>query len=297
MRGTGERLPSSHTRWRRTVLGRRRRAFAWPAALLAALLAALTAPIAASLFPTSAAAGQNLTPPPSPGPEPPVASSPAAPPGGVLLDRAVAVVNGSVILESDVEDEMRFAFLQAEPAESAEARRRALNRLIDRDLILQQMKTDQTTSPPSDQQVEREIARIRAQIAECAPHKCDSQAGWEAFLSTQGLTAAEVEDHWRQRIMILSFIQTRFGASVHVAPAEVAQYYKQQLAPYFERRKLNPPPLAGVSDRIREILLQQHINVLLNDWLANLRSEGNERILDPGYAQATAGPGAEAQKP
>lgn len=285
IRGVGGRSPALPARWPHAIFERR-------------LLALAAIALFAALLPASAAAWQNLAPPPPNGPEPPAASSPSTPPGAVVLDRAVALVNGSVILESDVEDEMRFAFLQAEPAVSGEARRQALNRLIDRDLILQQMKTDQTTSPPSEQQVEREIAQIRAQIAECAPHKCDSQAGWEAFLSTQGLTAEEVAEHWRQRIMILSFIQTRFGASVHVDPSEVAQYYKERLAPYFERQNMKPPPLAGVTDRIREILLQQHINVLLNDWLANLRREGNERILDPAYAQtAAAVRGSEEQKP
>jgi len=37
-----------------------------------------------------------------------------------------------------------------------------------------------------------------------------------------------------------------------------------------------------VSDRIQEVLLQQRVNKLLDDWLTSLRAEGSVRILRPG---------------
>jgi peptidyl-prolyl cis-trans isomerase SurA len=44
------------------------------------------------------------------------------------------------------------------------------------------------------------------------------------------------------------------------------------------------PPLAKLSARIREILLQQKISVLLEDWLKSLRAEDEVHIVDPAYA-------------
>ena len=46
------------------------------------------------------------------------------------------------------------------------------------------------------------------------------------------------------------------------------------------------PPLKSVSARIQEVLLQQQVNVLLQDWLKSLRDEGTVRIIDPAYAGA-----------
>ena len=69
--------------------------------------------------------------------------------GGRVLDHVVAVINGSVILESDVQEEMRYAVLQPLSLNSARnTPQRALQRLIDRDLILQQMQTAETVAHP-----------------------------------------------------------------------------------------------------------------------------------------------------
>ena len=59
----------------------------------------------------------------------------------MVLDHVVAVINGSVIFQSDVDEELRYAVLQPFSVNGAAILlRRALQRLIDRDLILQQMQ-------------------------------------------------------------------------------------------------------------------------------------------------------------
>src|SRR6185312_16716652 len=63
---------------------------------------------------------------------------------GELLDRIVATVNNHVILQSDWDDEVRFeAFMSGRKPEdvSAEQRKAALDRLIDQDLLREQMRT------------------------------------------------------------------------------------------------------------------------------------------------------------
>lgn len=214
-------------------------------------------------------------------------ASPPAPGGRpVVLDSVVAVINGDVILESDVHEEMRFAVLQPDRADPARnTPQSALGRLIDRDLILQQMKATQAQTPqPTAEQVNRQIAELRRQIPECAQYHCETQAGWDAFIAAHELTELEIEAHWRQRMMILSFIQSRFGAGVRISDADIRQYYEKNLAPEFVKRNLQPPPLATVSTRIQEILLQQQVNTLLRDWLQSLKNEGNVSILGTAYA-------------
>jgi hypothetical protein len=38
-----------------------------------------------------------------------------------------------------------------------------------------------------------------------------------------------------------------------------------------------------VAPRIEEILLERHVNVLFDDWLNNLRKQGDVEVLDPSF--------------
>ena len=103
-----------------------------------------------------------------------------------MLDHVVAVINGSVILQSDVQEEMRYAVLQPFSVNSARnTPQRALQRLIDRDLILQQMQAAQTVTPPTPEEVQQRITELRAVIPECAQYHCQTEAGWQAFLQAK----------------------------------------------------------------------------------------------------------------
>jgi peptidyl-prolyl cis-trans isomerase SurA len=277
---------------------------------------AALAPVALTLLGAITAAGawgqQSTTGPPSPvRPAAPLVSplehpsAPAVSPGSaasvpqgrvVVLDHVVAVINGSVILQSDVTEEMGYAVLQPFSINNARnTPQRALQRLIDRDLILQQMQIAQTMTPPTPEQVQQRLNELREVIPDCAQYHCKTDAGWQAFLQAKGLTEKEVEAHWSQRMLILSFIQSRFGAGVRISPAEIADYYNKTLLPQFQGKVGKPPALATVSDRIEEILLQQRVSSLLLEWLQSLKSEGSVSILDPAYGQVgTTGSGDES---
>jgi peptidyl-prolyl cis-trans isomerase SurA len=205
------------------------------------------------------------------------------PPGAVVLDHVVAVINGSVILESDVQEEIRYGVLQ--PFSIIPARntpQRALQRLIDRALIVQQMQATQSATSPTPEEVQQSLKELRAVIPNCVQYHCQTEAGWQAFLQAHGLTEQEVETHWTERMTILSFIQSRFGSGVRITPQEIADYYNKTLVPQLHGP---PPSLASVSSRIQEILLQQRVSSLLLEWLQSLKSEGSVSILDPAYGQ------------
>jgi peptidyl-prolyl cis-trans isomerase SurA len=210
----------------------------------------------------------------------------------VVLDHVVAVINGSVILQSDVDEDMAYSVLQPFSIDAASnTPQKALQRLIDRALILQQMETSQAVAAPTPEELQRSITQLRGLIPDCQQYQCVTDAGWQAFLQARGLTEKEVEVRWRQRLSILSFIQSRFGAGVRVSPAQIADYYKTTLLPRFNG-KMKPPTLEAVSGRVGEILLQQRVSSLLLDWLQSLKSEGSVSILDPAYGQVgTTGSG------
>ncbi|HTV06881.1 MAG TPA: hypothetical protein VME86_16045 [Acidobacteriaceae bacterium] len=211
----------------------------------------------------------------------------------VTLDHVVAVINGDVLLASDVNEEMHFAALEPfRVSAGRDTRQDAMGRLINRSLILQQMQQQQQLNVNvSDADVQKSLENLRAHLPQCVKHDCKTAAGWKAFLTANDLTKAEVEAHWKQRVEILRFIDLRFRTGIRIPQESIADYYTKTVVPAFEQQGQTAPPLKDVSSRIEDVLLQQQVNGLLQDWLKSLRSEGSVRILDPAYTPVTREPG------
>jgi hypothetical protein len=204
---------------------------------------------------------------------------PAAP---VVLDRVVAVVNNQAILTSDVEDEIRLSVLDpGRGGLGVLTRARALDQLIGRALIQQQMHQEDTqAAEPSQEEVDARLIEIRKELPACVRENCASAAGWSAFLFTHALTPTLVETYLRHRVEILRFIEQRFRQGISISPPEIEAYYHNTLLPQYAKGE-TIPTLELVSNRIQEILLQQRVNVLFDDWLSNLRKQGDIEVLDP----------------
>ena len=207
----------------------------------------------------------------------------AAPDQGaeVTLDRVAAIVNGDLILESDVEAEQRFAAFQPFNTARPVTQDALINRLIDRTLIMQQMAL-QPEPPIPELDVDAELALLRKSIPKCAAYHCETQAGWEKFITDQGYTLEALRDRWRQRMEILRFIEERFRMGIRIEQSEIDDYYKTTMVPVYQKEGMTPPPEASIADRVQEILLQQRVDKLLDDWLTALRAQGNVTILKPG---------------
>ena len=199
----------------------------------------------------------------------------------VVLDRVVAVVNGDLILESDLDEETRMAAFQPFADRTAVTREQLVERLIDRDLILQQIRL-QPQAQIMDAQVDAELRVLRKNIPECAAYGCETDAGWEKFVAAQGFTAEELRERWRQRMEVLRFVEARFRMGIRISQTEMDAYYKGTLVPAYEKERVTPPAEAAIADRIQEILLQQQVDRLLDDWLTSLRAEGSVKIVKPG---------------
>lgn len=82
---------------------------------------------------------------------------------------------------------------------------------------------------------------------------------------------------------ILRFVDLRFRSGIRISQDQIATYYQKTLVPALAKDNQNAPPLAEVSARIQEILLQQQVSGLFQDWLSSLRDQGNVQIVDPAY--------------
>jgi len=200
----------------------------------------------------------------------------------VVLDRVVAVVNNHAILSSDLDDEIRLSVLDPGRGGLGKLTRSvALEQLISRALIQQQIRQeDEQAANPPQAEVDGRLAEIRHEIPACVRENCASEAGWKAFLSEHHLSAERVESYLRYRLEILRFIERRFREGIHISPQEIEAYYHDKLLPQYAPGE-SIPTLDKVTPRIQEILLQQKVNVLFDDWLENLRKQGDVEVLDP----------------
>lgn len=199
----------------------------------------------------------------------------------VVLDRVVAVVNNGAILASDVDSEMRLSILEPRTNNEKPDPKNALQRLIGRTLIQQQIRREEEeASVPTDEKVKARIEEMRHQLPACVRANCTTDAGWAAFLSENHLKLEDVENYYRRRLEILSFIENRFRQGIRISEEEIETYYKKTLLPQYPAGMV-APSLESVSKRVEEILLQQHVNVLFSAWLDNLRKQGDVEVLDP----------------
>jgi len=204
------------------------------------------------------------------------------------LDRVVAVVNNQGILFSDIDEEIRLSILDPAGQNSGPLTpQRALEQLISRNLIEQQMRQeDIQTAEPTQAELDARLKEIRTELPACVHANCASEAGWKAFLAAHGLTLERVEASLRYRLQILSFIELRFRQGISVSQEEIEAYYHDSLIPLYAKGE-GIPPFEKVAPRIQEILLQQKVNVLFDDWLRNLRTQGEIEVLDPSLEEPT----------
>ncbi len=201
---------------------------------------------------------------------------------GEIVDRIAATVNGELILQSDVEEEERFTRLSPYgDAEGQASNAQALTRLIDRTLILQQLASFPQTLV-TDAEVSKEEADLRKDLPACAHTDCVSDKGWQNLMASDGFTEEELRDRLRQRAQVVRFIEQRFRSAVRITDKQISDFYTNTMLPQYAKQKAAAPPLDTVHDRIQEVLLQQQVSTMLDEWLKTLRDSGRVRIMKQG---------------
>lgn len=234
-----------------------------------------------ALTPAEANPPQVQSPTTAPAALPPATPSMMPHVPGTPLDRVVAIVNGDLVLDSDVNEELRLQAFDPYRTRLEISPTRAIERLINRALILEQLKL-QPQEPPPDADVKKEIDELRRDIPACSQYQCQTKTGWDHFLADHGFTEASFFARWKERMTVLSFVEDRFELGVDIKADQIQNYYDKTLVPEYQRQHATAPKLASISSEIREVLLQQQISKLLQDWLKSLRAQGNVVVLHPG---------------
>ena len=208
---------------------------------------------------------------------------------GDLIDRIVATVNGHVILQSDWDDAVRFeAFVEGRPLGQVtdQDRGRALDRLIDQELLREQAQGE-TPQAPTDV-VKQQVAELQAQ------HECTTPGAWKATLARYGLDENSVESRLAQNIATLRQVEARLRPTVQIDSQSIESYYRDQFLPKLKKSGAQAVPLAAVTGKIREILTEQKVNQLFSSWLQSLRAESKIHTSAAG-STSTAPTGGQGQ--
>ncbi len=194
-----------------------------------------------------------------------------------VIDRIVAKVNGHIILQSDWDDALRYeALLSGKRLDqfTEDDRRAVLDRLIDQELLDEQMKSA-AFQHASEAEAAARVAEARKQYP-----AADSAQGWHALLQRFQLNEKELIAHVQLQIDLMRLVDARLRPQVQIDSKSIEAYYRDKFVPQLQQAGAGDVSLADVSGKIRELLTQEKVNQLLVSWLQNLRSESKVTIPD-----------------
>ncbi|MGB0118211.1 MAG: SurA N-terminal domain-containing protein [Terriglobales bacterium] len=199
---------------------------------------------------------------------------------GPIVDRVVTNVNGHVVLQSDWEQEIAFEALTngRDPDSFTSAEREAaLNRLIDQELLREQVRPSQPA--PADQ-----VAARVVEVRKLNPD-CTTEERWRATLQRYGLTQSALEKRLGDEIRLMKLVDDRLRPSIQIDEHAVETYYHDELVPAMKKAGSRAAPLTDVFGRIKDLLAEKKMNELLSGWLASLRSGSQIKSPEPSAGE------------
>jgi peptidyl-prolyl cis-trans isomerase SurA len=194
-----------------------------------------------------------------------------------VIDRIVATVNGHIILQSDWNEALSYeAVLSGRTAGqfSDEDRRAILNRLIDQELLGEQMKSN-FFQHASETEAAARVADARKQYPDGA-----TDQGWQSVLDRFGLTQKDLTAHVQQEIDLMRLVDAHLRPTVQIDSKSIEDYYRDTFVPQLKASGAAEVPLPDVSGKIRELLTEEKVSELMVSWLQQLRLEG--KVSMPG---------------
>jgi hypothetical protein len=199
--------------------------------------------------------------------------------GAVVLDRVAVIVGRRVVKASDVDRDLRVShFLNRQPLDlSADAKRKAADRLIDQEIIRQELLNG-ASGTATEQDANAYLQQlIRDRFS-------GSEAQLRAALEKYGLSEEGLRQQLLWQLTVLRFIDERFRPGVLVTDEDVAAYYQQHRAEFPANSNLE-----ALEPKIREILTGERVNQVFEEWLSqmrkNMRIEYRVAALSGGVSQ------------
>ena len=193
----------------------------------------------------------------------------AAPLAAEVIDRILAVVNGSVITLSDVHGAMRFGLVA--PSAAADPVQQALAQLIERRLVLAEVER-YGPAEPTPEKLDASVATVRTRF--------ESAGDFEAALRETGLTAETLRRHVRDEFRVETYLQQRFAQMLQPSEEEILAYYRTHEKEFVRGGAVRPYP--DVRGDARAALLAARRVDMIREWIEGLRRRADVTILPRG---------------
>ncbi len=190
--------------------------------------------------------------------------APASQPAEVI-DRVLAVAAGEVITLSDGRGAIELGLVA--PAGTTEPLAEAIERLVDRELILAEVER-YPPPEPDPAAVELRVELIRESFT--AP---------EAFaraLEVAGMSEQRLRDLLRGDLRIQAYLEQRFGSAAQPTEDEVIAYYQAHRQDFARDGEIRP--YVEVQGVARGRLEAEQRQALIGEWTAGLRRRADVRI-------------------
>jgi hypothetical protein len=181
------------------------------------------------------------------------------------IDRLLAAVNGKVITASDIKLTRTLnAVLDLGQNKPAQSEQEELDRLIDQELIRQEMENYPIPQAQVETVVQSKIEYLKNTYVEIG--------GLPALLHQLGLDEDALVRKIRLIVLSEKFMSLRFGPFITISPAEVEAYYNERLVPDLKKRGYAAPPLAQRASEIEALLKEEKKNAAWLEWIENIRN-------------------------
>jgi hypothetical protein len=171
--------------------------------------------------------------------------------GVELIERTLAIVSGRVITLSDERTAVALGLVDGDATG-------ALDRLIDRELMLREVDRYLPPEPPD--------AAVESRLAEIGRRQASPDA-LRRTLEAGGFSEARLRAWVRDDLRIAAYLGQRFAAAGAPSDQEVAAAYERDRAAY-ERKGV---AFETAAPMLREQLSAERRRGLIADWLADLR--------------------------
>jgi hypothetical protein len=177
-----------------------------------------------------------------------------------VIDRIVVRIEDDIILLSEVRE---LAAYQQLVDGRAEPYAKIVSELIEQ-WIVHNEATAARFPPPAESEIDRQVGQIVSRFP--------SPQAYNERLTELGITPQTVRRLVGQQIYLARYLDYKFRPAVQVDDAAIETYYKQQLTPQLEAKNQPVPPLANVSEQVREVLTEQGVDARAATWFDETKS-------------------------
>ncbi len=163
-------------------------------------------------------------------------------------EKMIAVVNNDVITQKDYETFLNFTRMQlsqellGDKLESkiASIRKDLLQRLIEDKLLIQEAKR---------MKIQVGDARIKGRIGEIK-NGYGSAREFQTYLSSQGMTEADLQDKLRDQMLIYELIDSSIRSKILIKPGEITEFYTSNRDKFFAAEEREFKSVASDSEEV-----------------------------------------------